>query len=255
MKTNKGFANFWRYLFPIKEICEFLTCFNQFPLNDQEFAFGEYYQRYEKKGSQRIPLRFTTSEALQRFLVIHDSTCVQAGPHGDSIRPLFFDFDLDDMHTKTSPNRPAHIPPIIRECDCLAGTCCDVCWRQIAVKPLKDMLAFFKDIMGYKRILPIYSGNRGFWIIVWDKEVWTYDTISRTNIVNRVPAYIDRNVTIQSRHLMKIPLTPHKKTGVLTVPIVDADTFVPSHAPRYSDIEDKEILLQWATQILLDRTV
>jgi len=257
MYNNRGvvdFSRFWKYVFPADENMEnFLTCFGEHPLEYREFIFGEFFRRND---NNKNPLRFKTMKQLHDYLIDNGFSCFQAGPvfysnisREDKYvlfpRPLFFDVDLDDYHAEFSKNRPLSIARIIRSCDCLAGKCCDTCWKEIAVQPLKEMLNFLKNIMEYKRIIPMYSGNRGFWIIVWDKEVWLYDTIARTNIANRIGTCIDRTVTIQATHAMKVPLTPHAKTGTITIPISDPDVFVPSHAPHYMDT-DKEILREWA---------
>jgi DNA primase catalytic subunit len=233
----------------MKQMYIFLTCHGEYPLEYREFAFGEYYRRYDSK---KLPLRFKTMIEWINYCVQENVSSVVAGPlfypnvaKEDKYvlyqRPLFFDIDLDDYHMEHSKNRPAHISRILRSCPCKPGMCCDICWKEIAVKPLKEMIQFLTDIMEYEHIIPIYSGSRGFWVIVWDKEVWNYDNVARENILNRMNVCFDRMVTIQSTHLMKIPFTPHKKTGILSIPIEDPDVFLPSHAPHYMDSEKEKL--------------
>lgn len=243
---NKGLELFWKNVFPFENFYNFLTCFGEYPLKYREFVFGEFYKRFKDK-EKKTPLRFKDIKELQEFLICGNYSTFLCGPvwfpnvsREDKYvifpLPLLFDVDLDDYHEETSVNRPIHIPRIIRSCSCLPKTCCDTCWKEIAVEPLKYMIHFLKDIMEYKYVLTIYSGSRGFWIIVWDKPVWMYDTIARKNIADQLSNIcIDKNVTISPTHLMKIPLTPHKKTGILSVPIEDPETFLPSQAIHYLD--------------------
>ena len=262
---NKGFfSEFWRVNFPINDFYDFFTCFGEYPLEYREFVFnhGDIYRRNEY-GTKK-PLRFKTLDELHEFLIKQQVTSFLCGPvwfphttkedkYNILPRPLFFDIDLDDYHDEElkSNNRPADVPRVIRTCHCQPRKCCDQCWIQIAREPLVYMIDFLKNTMEYKHIIPFYSGSRGFWIIVWDKEVWTYDITTRLNIVDQLSkkVIIDRNVTIGHTHLMKIPLTPHKSSHVLTTPIEDPNTFVPSMAPHYEQTS-KDMLIRWSNSYL-----
>lgn len=257
---NKGFfSEFWRLIFPINDFKDFLTCFGEYPLEYREFVFnfGDIYKRYNNGDSSK-PIRFKTLDDLHDYLIDKNVTSFLCGPiwfpHATKDdkysllpAPLFFDIDLDDYHDPKKTDRPADFPRIIRTCPCEPRTCCDVCWIQIARKPLIYMIDFLTNIMEYKYLIPFYSGSRGFWIIVWDKQVWCYDRMTRENIVDQMSKHvlIDRGVSVQPTHLMKLPLTPHKKSRILTTPIDDPETFVPSIAPHFEET-NKEMLKKWS---------
>jgi DNA primase small subunit len=157
-------------------------------------------------------------------------------------KPLLFDIDMEDYTNETSSNRPSHIPHIKRTCTCT--TTCDACWILILRDPLVKCMEFLKIFMEFKHVIPVYSGRRGFHI--WVMDHWELDKESREYIVNKMPAILDRNVTIQSTHLMKLFLVPHKTTGRVAIPILDVMEFVPSMS---LDI-DKEKMEEFKTFLL-----
>jgi len=236
-------SKYWETCFPFSAILSrYFTNRDKYKLEDKEFAFGEYYQRYAKNNKNKA-WRFATTEELSQHLCKHNFSTFYMGPiylpdnrrndpHVTHPRPLCFDVDLDDYHAEFSANRPKSVERVIRKCECEAKQCCDICWKQIAVNPIKECFSFFKDIMQFEEVLCIYSGNRGFWFIITDPEVWEWDQISRESIVKRVPAIVDAQVTTQGNHLMKIPLTLHKSSGYVCQPI--DENFLPSHAVHYS---------------------
>jgi len=234
-------SKYWETCFPFDVIVSYFTNKNKYALEHKEFAFGEYYQRYSKQN--KTPWRFTTVHELIKHLCVHKFNTFYMGPtylpgnnrkdpYVTHPRPLCFDIDLDDYHAEVSTNRPIYMAKVVRTCECKARTCCDICWKEIAVKPIKDCFQFFKQVMQFKEVLCIFSGNRGFWFIILDPDVWEWDQISRECIVKRVPAIVDIKVTTQGTHLMKIPLTPHKTTGLICQPI--DEYFLPSQAVHYS---------------------
>jgi len=253
----EGLYSYYSQLFPVELICKFLTNNYKYPLIQKEFAFSAHFKRYETfkdlKSSKeftknyplyltqdlglKVPIRFQNHEELKDYLIKNLPNTINVGPifpphvsRSDPFaifpKPLFFDIDMEDYTNETSTNRPSHIPPAKRTCTCT--TTCDACWILILRDPLVACMDFLKGFMEFTCVIPVYSGRRGFHI--WVMDEWELDKESREYIVNKMPAILDRNVTIQSTHLMKLFLVPHKTTGRLAIPILDVETFVPSMA-------------------------
>jgi len=227
---QESLRTYYRDMFPTQLICNWLTLNGKYELSSRKFAMMPHYKRE----------KIETPEALQEYLDEKCPITFQITPSVGNKRPLFFEVDMDDYYDT-----------IKRTCQCKERECCDTCWQQVARKPLIDCLDFCCNFMEFKHVVPLFSGGRGFWIIINDPEVWLYDTESKTSFAKRVPARIDTGVTIQKNHLMKIPLTPHHRTGILCVPILDPQTFVPSMAPHYAEVgEEHEDLMQEWTSVL-----
>lgn len=234
---------YYQTFFPTTQICKWLTCNNKFELSSRKFAMGTIH--YKRVLIEDV-------ESLQEYIEEHCPNTFQITPVLTTHeRPLFFEVDLDDYHEPISANRPKHIPPVKRSCQCKSRECCDICWVEIARAPLARCIDFCRSFMCFAHVVPLFSGGRGFWIIINDSQVWYWDTETRSSFVKRIPAIVDSTVTLQKNHLMKIPLTPHHRTGNLCIPIKDAAVFVPSMAPHYSDINEfHEDLIQEWTEIL-----
>lgn len=179
-----------------------------------EFSMGPYYKKE----------RFISPEDAINYIQKNEITTFQVR----NTKHLFFEVDLDDYHAAISENRPSHIPPIARSCKCKDRECCDICWVEIGRKPLLECLKFCKEVMGFEKVLPLFSGGRGFWIIISDERVFNWDQEARKVFAQKVPAFIDKKVTISSNHLMKVPYTQHIRTKKLCVPIDDPENFVPN---------------------------
>lgn len=213
-------SRFWQEVFPYNKI---LNKYGGATLDGLNFSFGAFYRRKDTNGH---PLFFRTQNDLKKYLTDNGFQCFDIGFNDGSNRPLFFDVDIDKLCSE-------------KRCKCGEKECCDECWVSTLRQPLMNCLNFLKCIMGYEDVMPIFSGNKGFWIIVWDKSVWKYDEEGRKNICIRMPTTLDMDVTLQESHLCKVPYSPHKKTGKLCVIIDDPETFLPSDAPHYSKV-DKE---------------
>lgn len=233
---------YYKDFFPIQEIARWLTHDGKYPLKDREFRFGEHCN-LKVEG-------FLTSNDFRSYLVTNQPNGVNMGYYKKSNRelnprPIFFDVDLDDFCIPKSDNRPSHIPPIDRSylCNCKEKQCCDVCWEWIMKKPLNDCLDFLKNFMKFKRVFAIYSGGRGFWIYIDDD--WEMDREARESLASRIPTFIDKKVTTQTTHLMKVPLTTHRTTGVVCSPIMNPETFLPSKDTRHYSKVDMDIMKAW----------
>ncbi len=191
-----------------------------------KFAFRGKNDLWHRNDKTSIPLQFKTLNDLKRYFEYHpDTTTFFVSGSGF----LFFEVDITDYLAESSANRPPSTPPATRSCACQAtNQCCDTCWVEVLRAPLIACLEYCVELHMLKKVVPLFSGRRGFWILIGDTLDW--DDEARQSFLNRVPAHIDRGVSEQRDHLMKVPFTPHHETGRLAVPIVDAHTFVPSQS-------------------------
>jgi DNA primase catalytic subunit len=151
--------------------------------------------------------------------------------------PVVFDMDMDER--------------TIRPCEC-SGTrnSCDKCWEHIMMPIMKATKSFLVDLFGFKSVLFIFSGKRGFHCYILDPKVWNWTSEQRAALLHRIPTPIkfDEAITVDLGHLVKMPLFPHQATKRISCPIGDLDGFRPSHAPEYSKVS-KEQMEEWSQQI------
>lgn len=211
--------NYYSTRFPAEAVCKMVTNNFTYPLEEVEFAFGEFFKR--KKG-------FLTANDLRSYLESNEPNGIQfTGKHV----PFVFEVDKNDYTEPDSKNRPPGVDPIDTSffCDCGYKSCCDVCWEMVLRKPLMDCLTFLKDFMEYKKVFAMFSGKKGFWVFVLDDRAWKMDKEAKISLANRIPAFIDRQVTVQSKHLIKLPFSTHVTTKAICCPILNPVEFLPSH--------------------------
>jgi DNA primase catalytic subunit len=63
---------------------------------------------------------------------------------------------------------------------------------------------------------------------VMDDRAWNMDREARISLANRIPAFIDRQVTVQQNHLIKLPFSTHVTTKAICCPILNPNEFLPS---------------------------
>lgn len=224
---------YYREFFPSYFIWRWLS--SRSSLEKREFRFGENFNM--------VVNGFKTENELKDYLSTNQpkGIYVVSGP----ISPVFFDIDLDDY---ILPKGIIDRGPL---CDCKEKQCCDICWELIMRKPLLDCLHFLKDFMKFKHVFAMFSGGRGFWIYVCDD--WEMDRDSREFLADRMPAKVDREVTIQMNHLMKVPFSTHRTTGVVCSPIMNPEDFLPSKDTRHFSKVDEGLMKQWVN-FILDQT-
>jgi DNA primase catalytic subunit len=218
---------YYEKYFPSSFVWNWLSHNEMYPLEKREFRFGENFNI--------VVNGFKTESAFRDYLSTNQPKGVYIVSGEKS--PTFFDVDLDDYIL------PKGIIDRGVLCSCKEKQCCDICWELIMRRPLLDCLTFLKDFMKFKQVFAMFSGARGFWIFVCDD--WTMDRESREFLADRVPAKIDREVTIQPNHLMKVPFSTHRTTGVVCSPIMNPEEFLPSKDTRHHTKIDDVIMKQW----------
>lgn len=229
---------FYQHFFPHKFLWDWLSNHNQYPLENREFRFGENFNIIQNG--------FLTEHEFCDYLTTNQPKGVYLGYYKKpntfrNPRPVFFDVDLDDyILPKGKINRELL-------CPCKEKQCCDICWEMIMRKPLLDCLHFLKEFMGFQHVFAVFSGGRGFWIYLCDD--WEMDRECREILADRIPAMIDKQVTIQMNHLMKVPLSTHRSTGVVCSPIMNPEEFIPSRDTRHFSKLDEGIVREWVSFI------
>jgi hypothetical protein len=251
--------DFYRNIFPADLVVRFGTCNGRFPFVGKSLAvrWGEIVVRHERfktleeaqayltmRGfppetvpELRLPLRFKNVDDFSTMLKSKAPHSIHFGPIDGIYAPLVFDVDLD--HRK-----------VVRTCACEGKKkVCDQCWPQFMRPKLVPLLAFLRR--HFECVVGFYSGGRGFHLWVLDERVWRWNRRVREVFVSKLPpgSEIDIDVTLNyTSHLLKIPLGMHNDTGVISMPIMDADTFVPSMAPTYATVSSAQ-MSHWASYV------
>lgn len=266
-----GVAKYYEKLCPWDAIVEFCTLNGTFNLINREIAFrygGDIFKRYDSFETSshllyhcdlygippplsedvlKVPLAFGSASHLRDRSIRQVPTTINVGPVFPGLdrfyersnedlqkwSPLLFDMDIDDF-VKVG---------IRRFCDCEERQLCDSCFVQILRPAMKTLDRYLQD-MGFRSILFVYSGRRGFNCFVLDKRVWNWTADQRLGMLARLPStlHTDKNVTKDPMHMIKPPLVPHQSTGVIACPIMDLDHFVPSqHGIHYSCVVQGQI--------------
>lgn len=252
---------YYRNLCPFHTLASFCTLNGTYLLKNKEFALRyningkDTYSRYEKYDTReeleercefigmppptnvevlKIPRTFMTANDLYDLCVEKRPSNVHVGavypgiereieknsPNLIKCAPLVFDADMEDFLKD---------PNIRRYCKCKDRQICDDCYMAILQPAAKDLKDFLTE-MGFRAILLVYSGRRGFHCFVLDKHVWNWTGDQRATLLGRIPpsVHLDEGVTKDVRHICKLPLMPHQATGVVACPIMDVDVFRPS---------------------------
>lgn len=200
-----------------------MTCGHTYKLKNCEIVFrsGIFFDRTQ---------RFETTDALYSYMLQKNYKSIEFGavyPGRDLKKerrdnmlikhwPLVFDIDIDD-------------DKITRSCDCKGyKKVCDECWGEFMTPAITRVHDFLSKTMRYKSILTVFSGRRGAHIWVLDPIVWEYSKEQRNRIFYelRDVSLLDKPVTLEFTHLIKLPLSLHPVTGTRSV-LIDK-TAVPS---------------------------
>ena len=158
-------------------------------------------------------------------------------------KPLVFDWDIDtEKRTKWNG------------CQCPKKVVCAKCWEAWAEPARVALLRMLRYWMGFKHVVCVFSGRRGFHLWVLDQGSRDYTLEQRTSILHKIgnpvkgaeahqdiislmkPYYekyhqhrsygveelmyaLDAAPTIQYNHFIGVPLVPHPVTGMMRVPI------------------------------------
>lgn len=172
--------------YPVSALASIVTFGGQKPLNHCELAFvvtskwkGEHWWRNQ---------RFNSTQDLSNFIQRVQPVRIEIGPtHPNSdtkvdyskrnlLRQLVFDLDLEDRGEE-------HEEAYIRNCQCKGkkAVCGAGCWFYMVVG-VKVLTYLLRTSMGYKHIMPVYSGRRGVHIWVMDQDTLELTTEDRAQI-------------------------------------------------------------------------
>lgn len=261
--NNGSLQNYYKTSFPFEKVISLLTFNGKYPLGRREFAFRwDYFKRNESFTNETeaflymkkmeyietipillLPLRLGSERVLRAYLTGHVPKCIDIGPIYPSIysdKSIFredfikFDVDLKDYE---------------RTCKCgKFKKRCDECWIKHARPAMIDAFKFLSEFMNFKMVSFWDSGCGGFHIYVMDERVWSMDQIARDNISKRMPPSVILDKAVTLTHLIKMPFSPHKITGMIQLPILNIYTFLPSKDEIHYNKMTPEIM----SKIILD---
>lgn len=195
--------------FPVDQVIALVTQNRAHALEKVRFAF-----RWGEDVFKRN-LTFYDEQGLRDTLIQKVPSTVNV-EFPENARPLVFDVDIHDY---------ADTPRMF--CVCEAKQVCKVCWSQILRPEMIKAKEFLCDFIGFREVMFVFSGRKGFHIWVTDEHVWTWDSNARQNYVERMPVRCDQPITVGKGHLIKLPWTKHQKTGKVACVIEDIETWLP----------------------------
>lgn len=207
--------DFYTNHFPVDQVVRLVTHSRRYPLNNVRFAFrwGEnIFKRYDQYGQ---PLTFDDAEALRAALIRERPNTLNV-EFPENARPLVFDVDISDY---------AHVPR--NACNCEAKQVCNTCWVQIMRPEMVKARDFLCSFIGFKEVMFVFSGRKGFHVWVTDDRVWSWNLNARLNYAERIPIRCDVPITAGKSHLIKLPWTRHQKTNQVACVIENVETFLP----------------------------
>jgi len=224
---------YYKTLFPLDLLCSITTRNGTYSLTQLEIAFEirpykEVIMLRNVNGN--IPYSFATVRDLRRFMIQRSVVALHMGAiywkprtsqsamklekkddYVHNPAPLVFDVDASDYKQRT--------------CPCKQHDMCKVCCDTF-VWPAVNTIVELCTTMGFKKILKVFSGNRGFHVWVLDDRAYDLLEVQRKNMCERLKAMgvcLDEEVTLKSTHLKKMPMTVHASTGNIARPV--GDTF------------------------------
>lgn len=187
--------------FPFADLCRFL-CFGTERsdlLAKREFMTGtgeSFVRRHLSLPSSDQLQSFILREKICRFdvgasYIFPPARRTADGPENCPVlRELTFDMDLKDYDD-------------VRGCGCSGNDRCCLCWPLVATSAVV-VHRLLKEVFGYRRIMWVYSGMKGFHCWISDPEAVTLDDAARNLIfgaiqrpdsdgfdVRRSPAFLD----------------------------------------------------------------
>lgn len=279
MEYKKGQLDFWTSHCPYQTIVRFCTLSGKYELSKCEFGlrWGDtafmrnlkfkdvdearaFLERMGRDPEQlddddvdiEMPLQFADAGHMQDYCIERLPDSISRGPifpgvHRSTERkslclqkptPIVFDVDIDDF-LKAGYER---------YCKCLARSMCDKCWVHL-MRPAMRYLDTYLQNHGFKAVLFVYSGRRGFNCFVLDARVWTWTKDQRKGLMARVDKHflrLDLGASVDPVHLIKCPLVPHPVTKRIACPIMNLETFCPDSDYMTIWKINKQLLNEWA---------
>lgn len=219
--------------FPTEALVQFLTHGGKLPLETRELAFqwegGQRFSRFRSFASARELAEALARETPERIEVgaVYDR-CEPSRSGRVLGRELVFDLDLPDYDS-------------LRTCPCKGGpksAYCDGCWALLA-RSARLLDRMLEQEFGFERRLWVFSGQKGLHCWVLDDAAFSLDEQQREALCDRltrspdrrpslvqksepgewIVPRIDRKVTTQLTHLIKLPFCVHASTKNVSVPV------------------------------------
>ncbi len=218
--------------FPTEALVQFLTRGGRVPLETRELAFqwegGARFSRYRSFASARELAEALARETPERIEVGAVYERCEPSRTGRVLgRELVFDLDLPDYDS-------------LRTCPCKGGpksAYCDSCWGLMA-RSARQLDSVLELDFGFERRLWVFSGQKGLHCWVLDDSAFVLDEAQREALCDRLARQpdrrstptqrsaadwivprIDRRVTTQLTHLIKLPFCVHASTKNVSVPL------------------------------------
>ena len=253
---KKSLQIYYKTLFPLDLLCLISTRNNTYPLSSLEIAFEIRPDKKVimlRKVNGKIPYSFDNARDIRRFMVQRTVVALHMGavywkPKGSQAAmkleredtylynpaPLVFDLDASDFP---------------RTCVCKQHDMCKICCETF-VLPAVDTIVKLCVLLDFKKILKVFSGGRGFHVWVLDDRAYDLLPSQRKNMCERLKKQgveLDTNVTLNSTHLTKMPMTVHATTGNIARPI--GDTFDMEKDIIHLSNVTAEQIEEWTQQI------
>ena len=189
MEPEKN-AKYYRTLFPIKEVKEWITYGGKEPVENRECAFFFENEQFIRWQTIDRFSEIAASRNLQRMEIgpvyshpIYNRQLVSPGEFHSEHKELIFDLDADDFKDI--------------KCCCGDSEICEKCWPYMhcAIDCLTTIL---RKNFGFKHILPVFSGRRGI-------HVWVCDERARAlkgNVREAIVKYLNlKNIVSQDKFI------------------------------------------------------
>ncbi|XP_015184214.1 PREDICTED: DNA primase small subunit-like [Polistes dominula] len=155
------FRTYFTYVFPVVDICKWLTYKDDTCLKRREFSIRLVKGVYLRYLTFEFPNHLRAIILKEKPVAINIGAIYNVPPkNGDMSktceeRELIFDIDASDYND-------------VRTC-CQNKEICKRCWKYVVIA-CKILNRHLIDFLGYKKILWIFSGRRGIHCWVCDKE-------------------------------------------------------------------------------------
>lgn len=239
--TDSLIGQYYKTLFPLSSLLLLGTHNGRYQLaqlevtfeirvkNDEKIMIRNKHPEKNQPKSVKRPFVFESELELRQFILRKQPVSIHIGAiywkprrfqtdmkreKSDEtiVNPSFLTFDVD-----------ANDYAIERMglCSCRQYDMCKICCDRF-VFPTVQAIRNLCKLMGFKKILTVFSGRRGFHVSVVDDSAYTLTREQRENINIRLKNdgfKLDEKVTIDPYHLKKLPMSIHSSTGNIARPV------------------------------------
>lgn len=247
MADSHSIKQYYNTLFPIGSLIRVGTHNGKHSLSQLEITFEIVIKNNQKimirnepptknqPATIKRPFVFNTIQELRQFIARKQPKSIHFGPvylkprktQADMSReksddtivnpsPLAFDVDASDYATER-----------LGLCSCGQYNMCKICCDTF-VFPTVVAIRKLCKLLGFKKILTVYSGSRGFHVFIVDDSAYSLTREQRVNICTRLKDdgfKLDEKVTNDPFHLKKLPMSVHGRTGNISNPVGESFDF------------------------------